>query len=199
MLFRSVANWETGTIQDNMILKDLKECTNVQCSDKSTDENGNEEFVNGQGSPWLGFIPLPNCPPGYRKVATINPIRFNMSMAGIPYGIDKISDSRGLSLHMRTDPRGDKVFGSNGNSYRDNASTYVDVIPAGEDGSGSDLGKDREYLTNIYNSPLTFQVNTWLNTTLKAYRVTSENTEKLKGWHAVMGFIYSGQDYCKYF
>lgn len=35
-------------------------------------------------TPWLGFIPAPSCPPGYLKVATLNPIRWAMSEAGMP-------------------------------------------------------------------------------------------------------------------
>ena len=35
-------------------------------------------------TPWLGFIPAPSCPPGYLKVATLNPIRWAMAEAGMP-------------------------------------------------------------------------------------------------------------------
>lgn len=32
-------------------------------------------------SPWMGFIPKPQCPPGYSRVADINPLRFAMAQA----------------------------------------------------------------------------------------------------------------------
>ena len=50
------------------------------------------------------------------------------------------------------------------------------------------------YWAEIMNTPYTFQVNTWLNTTLKAYW----HNNKFQGWHSVMGFIYPALTYEAY-
>ena len=47
----------------------------------------------------------------------------------------------------------------------------------------------------MLNTPYTFQINTWLNTTLKAYKTKSG---KFQGWHGIMGFIYPAVTYESY-
>ena len=51
-------------------------------------------------------------------------------------------------------------------------------------------------------TPLTFQTNTWLNTTVSGVRgsTTNKTTGAIRqsdflGWHAIMGFLYYGKDY----
>ena len=56
--------------------------------------------------------------------------------------------------------------------------------------------------------PLTFQTNTWLNTTISGVRSgstsgSSGNAGTIRngdflGWHAIMGFLYHGSDYYDY-
>lgn len=35
-------------------------------------------------SPYMGIVPAPQCPPGYGRVITLNPVSFEMSVAGTP-------------------------------------------------------------------------------------------------------------------
>ncbi|MFI3241268.1 MAG: hypothetical protein R3Y43_01725 [Alphaproteobacteria bacterium] len=44
-----------------------------------------EDDAPCEASPWLGFLPAPQCPPGYSKIATATPLRFNM---GQTYAVD---------------------------------------------------------------------------------------------------------------
>ena len=46
-------------------------------------------------TPWLGFIPTPQCPPGYSKVITINPIRWKMAEA---YAIPVVENITGSTV-----------------------------------------------------------------------------------------------------
>lgn len=139
-------------------------------------------------SPWLGFIPTPQCPPGYVRVATINPIRFKVAEAGIPiktYEPGTTNDHGGnyRLIVPRTDPRGDTDASGN---YMSDGMTKVKIYSDSSESSG--------YRAEVYSSPLTFQVNTWLNTALKAY---GDGTN-FKGWSGVMGFIYPALDYVDY-
>ena len=63
----------------------------------------------------------------------------------------------------------------------------------------------RHYLES--GMPLTFQTNTWLNTTIAGVRSSNQmsgaNHENIRandflGWHAIMGFLYHGSDYHDY-
>ena len=53
------------------------------------------------------------------------------------------------------------------------------------------------YWADVYNAPYTFQVSTWLNTTIKAY-YTDADKKNFKGRHGIMGFIYPAKDYEDY-
>lgn len=175
-------NWESGSIGNGLILNGLNECP--------SDSN------NCDTSAWMGFVPTPNCPPGYMQVATITPIRFAMAQAGIPVPVNDASQER--TLQYRTDPRGDNISYGTGttSNYKKNTSTLVIVSENTEYGysvDGTYKGKP-PYWAEIFNTPYTFQINTWLNTTLKAYY----SDGKFKGWHGVMGFIYPAVYYQSY-
>ena len=142
-----------------------------------------DEDRDCETSPWLGFIPTPQCPPGYVRVATINPIRFKVAEAGIPIKPSGASDTGRRLIVPRTDPRGDTDASGN---YMSDGMTKVKIY--------SDSSETSGYRAEIYSSPLTFQVNTWLNTALKAY---GDGTN-FKGWSGVMGFIYPALDYVDY-
>lgn len=142
-----------------------------------------DEDRDCETSPWLGFIPTPQCPPGYVRVATINPIRFKVAEAGIPIKPSGASNTGRRLIVPRTDPRGDTDASGN---YMSDGMTKVKIYSDSSESSG--------YRAEIYSSPLTFQVNTWLNTALKAY---GDGTN-FKGWSGVMGFIYPALDYMDY-
>lgn len=142
-----------------------------------------DEDRDCETSPWLGFIPTPQCPPGYVRVATINPIRFKVAEAGIPIKPSGASDTGRRLIVPRTDPRGDTDASGN---YMSEGMTKVKIYSDSSESSG--------YRAEVYSSPLTFQVNTWLNTALKAYG----SGTSFKGWSGVMGFIYPALDYVDY-
>ena len=185
--YKGKSNWEEKSVGNNFVLDGLSECGSTKCDT----------------SAWLGFIPTPNCPPGYMKVATITPIRFAMAQAGVPIQVDgnggiegnTYSNSHYRVLGTRKDPRGDKVSVDG----RATGDTLVHVYP---NGAGRNIEVEGikvsnpapEYWADVFNHPYTFQVSTWLNTTLKAYKPTSG----FKGWHGIMGFIYPAQDYEDY-
>lgn len=139
-------------------------------------------------TPWLGFIPTPQCPPGYSKVITINPIRWKMAEAYAIPVVDSITGStvtekfKALFIAPRNPKTAMfKLTEENGNNPH------------------------RHYLES--GMPLTFQTNTWLNTTIAGVRSSNQmsgaNHENIRandflGWHAIMGFLYHGSDYHDY-
>lgn len=154
-------------------------------------------------SPWLGFVPTPQCPPGYSKVITINPIRWKMAQA---YAISQA----GLNMEnifKQKDPSSPKVlqlpeynayFTTPLNPYQSAARFQL----ANSNGNG-------EHTHTVASGiPLTFQVNTWLNTTVYGVRKGGENTNDTAnhnarfndflGWHAIMGFLYYGSEYTEW-
>lgn len=160
-------------------------------------------------SPWMGFIPAPNCPPGYMKVATITPIRFSMAQAGIPMdnyakditGVSKTDEQlkNYRQLGVYTDPRGN-VEVNTGDGYKRDGRQIVSIE---ENTSNHSYRDDDGTYTPTYwgeithNRPYTFQINTWLNTTIKAYYSSADETS-FKGWHGIMGFIYPAESYIDY-
>lgn len=190
--YKGNVDWTNSDITWNgLTLAGLSECgTDTRCDT----------------SPWLGFIPTPNCPPGYAQVATITPIRFAMAQAGVPV-TNSDRDAEYRDLNFRADPRGDKVsigFAKDAaTSYTKTSSPLVvvtDNYPT-DANSGLNFAIDGTaqskppYWAEMLNTPYTFQINTWLNTTLKAYKTKSS---KFQGWHGIMGFIYPAVTYESY-
>ena len=152
-------------------------------------------------SPWLGFVPTPQCPPGYSKVITINPIRWKMAQAyaiaqdGL--GIENIfagaSDNRVLDLSKYN-----AYFTTPLNPHQ----TAARFKLANSNGNG-----DHTHAV-ASGIPLTFQVNTWLNTTVYGVRKGGGNANNTTnhnarfndflGWHAIMGFLYYGSEYTEW-
>ena len=135
-------------------------------------------------SPWMGFVPTPQCPPGYSKVITINPIRWKMAEAFVVTGDNPSTSDAAANFrayfNVPTDPGNSKFQLNN-------------VV-----GSGSHT---HDVATGV---PLTFQVNTWLNTTIDGVREGSNigtNAGRygdFYGWHAIMGFLYYADEYEEY-
>ncbi len=131
-------------------------------------------------TPWLGFVPAPQCPPGYAKVITINPIRWKMSEA---YSISDTTPDTGSTFD-----RFDAYFIRPTNPKQANLVLEETVAPTdGTTGHTHEFDRTRGW-------PLTFQTNTWLNTTISGVR----NSNHFLGWHAIMGFLYYGSDYKDY-
>ena len=84
----------------------------------------NEDFTCAT-TPWLGFIPAPSCPPGYLKVATINPIRWAMSQAGRPVQSHREgADDDEIEMAYNRDPNAVKYQPSGGGEPWRNALTF---------------------------------------------------------------------------
>ncbi|MBE6444439.1 MAG: hypothetical protein E7019_00055 [Alphaproteobacteria bacterium] len=168
----------------------------VNVGNQITIKNGPDECAPNDmdciASPWLGFVPAPQCPPGYSKVITINPIRWKMSEAFyIPTGVTPTATNIGKKFReyfvQRTNPlnAGFQLSNASGENH-----------------------------THVATSgwPLTFQTNTWLNTTISGVYGSrgADNTAEdstgtnqgrdfgFIGWHAIMGFLYNGSDYEEY-
>ena len=150
-------------------------------------------------SPWLGFVPTPQCPPGYSKVITINPIRWKMAQA---YAI---SQAENFDIgNIFTGETNKKVL------ELPKYNAYF-TTPLNPNAARFQLAKNNgENHTHTVESglPLTFQVNTWLNTTVYGVRkgggnandTTNHNARfnDFLGWHAIMGFLYYGSDYTEW-
>lgn len=123
-------------------------------------------------SPWAGFVPAPQCPPGYMKVITLTPATFSMAQAGIPGPITTKKPDLIIDYNVR-DPN-EYVEGDTGTHYY-NKSSYVTTAP----------------------TPLYFQKNTWLRSMVIPY-LTGSNSSTFRGWSTAMGFIYPYTYYKKY-
>lgn len=131
-------------------------------------------------SPWAGFVPAPQCPPGYMKVITLTPATFSMAQAGIPGPLLKdkytASDVPDLIIDYNVRDPNEYVEGATSvgkKSY--NTPSYVTTAP----------------------TPLYFQKNTWLRSMVIPYLEGSKSAQ-FRGWSAVMGFIYPYTYYKKY-
>ena len=150
-------------------------------------------------SPWLGFVPTPQCPPGYSKVITINPIRWKMAQA---YAISQA----GLEIGNIFTGEGDKKV-LELPKYNAYFTTPLNPEAARFQLADSNGGEKHTH-TVASGIPLTFQVNTWLNTTVYGVRkgggnandTTNHNARfnDFLGWHAIMGFLYYGSDYTEW-
>ena len=154
--------------------------------------------LNCVASPWLGFVPTPQCPPGYSKVITINPIRWKMAQA---YAISQADNSIGNIFTGVGDKRGLDL-----NKYNAYFTTPLDPRPDAARFKLANSNGNGEHTHAVASGiPLTFQVNTWLNTTVYGVRKGGGDTSgtanhnarfnDFLGWHAIMGFLYYGSDY----
>ncbi len=146
---------------------------------------------NCTASPWLGFIPFPQCPPAYDKVVTIEPFRWRMSEI--------------YTITPQDNPNTEEIF-----NYTSNPSDHSPNPKFHE--TFRKLQKISGYLENnenVYNNdyiieiqsgstraivkkaPLMIQANTWLNTTMREHKCRNNNEdEKSCGWSVLMGFLY---------
>lgn len=172
-------SWENYTVSVNkpgFVNNPPADCTSADCI----------------ATPWLGFVPTPQCPPGYSKVITISPIRWKMSEAyyipGAKPVAGDVADKFRAYFIPPTDP----------------TTAHFELAEA--DGSS---GTHTHTLADGSGYPLTFQTNTWLNTTVSGVKGDGGSAEAsgdqgpgrygtFVGWHAIMGFLYYAQDYKEY-
>lgn len=157
-------NWEKYSVTNNS--------GKLKVSPELGDCYGDADCI---ASPWLGFVPAPQCPPGYSKVITINPIRWKMSEAYYITGVESVNPD--VAVKFR-------------NYFVPQTNPFMATFKLGEtDGSA---GMHTHQLSE--GGALTFQTNTWLNTTISGY----SNGSTFYGWHAIMGFLYYGDQYADY-
>ena len=167
----SVGDWTANlSISNGAVSTAVTECTDTSCI----------------ASPWMGFVPAPQCPKNYAKVISMSPIRWRMSEVYWIYGADTWGSEGGDSYESI-------VSGENFSTYflreTDPKRATFKLANSG--------GDDHTHLVESGN-PLTFQTNTWLNTTISGnYGGTdsSGSVANFQGWHAIMGFVYRPTQY----
>lgn len=158
------ANWEDYTVSNNSGV--------LKVSPQLGDCSGDADCI---ATPWLGFVPAPQCPPGYSKVITINPIRWKMAEAYYITGVESVEFDIATKFK---------------NYFVPQTNPFMAKFTLGEtDGS---VGMHTHQLSE--GGALTFQTNTWLNTTISGY----SSGDTFMGWHAIMGFLYYGDQYSEY-
>ena len=153
-----IFDWMSKTASGGKISDHPKDCTDNSCI----------------ASPWMGFVPAPLCPPNYAKVITMNPIRWRMSE--VYYVVDPaelkdavlfkgVEKKFNVKLWKQTNPEKALI-----NSER------WSIVHTGTG--------EHSISFNGGGYPMTFQTNTWLNTSVQP------NKGDFQGWHAIMGFLY---------
>lgn len=182
-------------------------CANLKKDDKYS--LGSE---NAWGSPVLGFVPAPQCPPGYGRVITLTPASFQMAQSGtlgmsngkhgqyyvVPAGLYASADNylNKDSNGNITETRFKKASVDKNNSEQ---AAYISIPPSRPitTTSGkltvngmSNIGT-KEYVLTANNAeakgPMYIQQSTWL----KSYALKMVNNNNyVQGWAAIMGFVY---------
>lgn len=189
-------------------------------SDIDRCENANGGYSLGTneawGSPVLGFVPAPQCPPGYGRVITLTPASFQMAQGGtlgmsngshgqyyvVPAGLGASADGylNKDSNGNITETRFKKASVDKNNSKE---AAYISIPPStGRPQITATSGKltvngmsniaTKDYVLTSNNAdakgPMYIQQSTWL----KSYALKMVNSENgyVQGWAAIMGFVY---------
>lgn len=147
--------------------------------------------ANCMTTPWMGFIPAPQCPPGYAKVVTIHPIRWKMAdvLSITPDGTSSTPNQM-ITANLKTN--------YNYENFNQTFLTITNPDLAIYKTDSVTAAADTAHEHIIQGSPLNYQINTWLNTTVSGIVGGSDNLSTFQGWHALMGFLYSGSMYQDY-
>lgn len=209
---------DTG-IQFNNITASVTDGNSISLSGNTYDDNasGTLSGTDQWGSPFMGVVPAPQCPPGYARVITITPAGFQMAQAG----------QMVRELHVNDD-----AFGS-GYRFVVDEHSYLNKIGEIDSGtiSASQTLTGAQYTTTTFTDqaatehpiyylghtseptitinsqpyspqPLYFQQSTWLRSKVQPQangsagpcnQSGSSNTQcgtNFIGWSAIMGFIY---------
>lgn len=162
----SVGDWTAKAVSNGKV-EGVTECGNTSCI----------------ASPWMGFVPAPQCPKNYAKVISMSPIRWRMSEVYSVYGADLWGTDSG-------DTYKSIVSGSNFSKY-----FLRQTDPKQATFKLATASGDNHTHTVESGTPLTFQTNTWLNTTVSGNSGDNNNLANFQGWHAVMGFVYRPSQY----
>lgn len=165
----SVGDWNSMAISDGKPSTEPTACSDNSCI----------------ASPWLGFVPAPQCPKNYAKVITVNPIRWRMAEVFAIYGAEE----------WRTNPPSkaeyQKIIG--GNDFKKHFFRQTDPKQATFELSSASGDEHTHVIESGY--PLTYQTNTWLNTTIAEAYTSGSSIENFVGWHTIMGFVYRPTQY----
>ena len=177
---------------------EIKECTNSKCP----------------ASPWLGFVPRPQCPKGYAAVITLHPFRWRMSevyylndpndqddlnrnwIGNIPNVADRVKVMGGKNIKENGNTDGEAPYNYlyEYNDPRVNPITISQYTPTDED------------TKHIHTHEITgrpYQINTWLNTSPLARTESYDDDGNPQGvpfgWDVMLGFLYRHNDYIEIF
>ena len=155
-------------------------------------------------SPWMGFVPRPQCPKNYLGVITNNPIRWRMSE--VYHLTDKAKEW--LNVPEDTTPENyNKIISDldedNDSSSPDSPTRFSNYfkkhtnprkaifsIPENNEPDATSNKHTHETPT----PPVTFQTNTWLNSSVSPH-YSNDGSDVVDGWHILMGFLYRPTDY----
>ncbi len=150
------------------------------------------ETANCVASPWMGYIPAPQCPKNYAKAITLTPFRWRMAEVFALYDNTKdwseiVSDDTSYRNALTDSKEFVKYF-----QQPNDPAKAMFKLASGSDASSNDHTHDVEG-----DHPVTFQTNTWLNTAIPlVYKDNEYGVHgSFIGWHAVMGFIYKPAHY----
>ncbi len=169
-------------------------------------------------SPYLGFVPAPECPAGYARVITLTPASFQMAQAGM-----LSRDNRGRFYVSESNPvqRGGSLYNiinknllAEGNSITGAKleQKYVMAsqdVPAqtmwylGYDNGPQDKGPtygDGDSAIQYAPTPLYFQQSTWLKAATPSYEGNrpcslADPSCQANHWMAIIGFLYPKGEY----
>ena len=201
---------EKGAVKDGVI-KANDDTGNTSCA--PTDQTGDTPNPNCKiyscqnadcvASPWLGFVPKPQCPEHYLAVVTNNPIRWRMSEV---YYLSDIGDDQDNDLEDISDEKKYNIIIKDLKSQMDES----DTPPTADERFSYYFKKHHNPKEAFFSikeesatttaphkhktsaTPITFQTNTWLNSSVSPH---SSSDGSVDGWHILMGFLYKPNDY----
>ena len=201
---------EKGAVKDGVI-KANDDTGNTSCA--PIDQTGDTpnpacEIYSCQNadcvaSPWLGFVPKPQCPEHYLAIVTNNPIRWRMSEV---YYLSDINDDQDNDLEDISDEKKYNIIIKDLKSQMDGS----DTPPTADERFSYYFKKHHNPKEAFFSikeelatttaphkhktsaTPITFQTNTWLNSSVSPH---SSSDGSVDGWHILMGFLYKPNDY----
>ncbi len=151
-------------------------------------------------SPWMGFVPKPQCPEHYLAVVTNNPIRWRMSEVYYLYNdgsndLATLTDQKAYNIIIKDlksqmdegdpQPADTERFSYYFKKHNDPKEAFFSI----EEAEGNTPHTHKTSAT-----PITFQTNTWLNSSVSPH-ISSDGG--VDGWHVLMGFLYKPNDYAE--
>ena len=172
------------------------------------------------GSPFMGVVPAPQCPPGYARVITITPAGFQMAQAGPitrqAHDVkDNYNDGRFVVDEYTEINKLGRIDGSIGSDQTVTGAQYTTTTFRDEMGAEHQiyyLGHAAEPTLTINGDPyspqpLYFQQSTWLRSKVQPQAIGQAGScndsygsgegcgENFAGWSAIMGFVYPDSFY----